>query len=103
MEYCFSENVCGVDCKFHTDDNCFSPHSADKGTLAMLSVCSVKAGDEVIDLGCGYGIVGIWAAHFTDSKNIYMLDVNKEALAFARKNALENGFGDLNIIRCFVK
>ena len=85
MEYSFSENVCGVECSFVTNDKCFSPKSVDRGTLAMLSVCGINDGDEVIDLGCGYGVVGIWAAHFTDAKNIYMLDVNKDALLCAKK------------------
>ncbi|MBE7064285.1 MAG: methyltransferase domain-containing protein [Ruminococcaceae bacterium] len=98
MEYNFTENICGVECSFVTNDECFSPKNADKGTIAMLSACKIEQGETVIDLGCGYGTVGIWAAHFTKPENIYMLDINTNALECARKNAELNGFECLNII-----
>lgn len=98
MEYKFNENICGIECSFTTNDKCFSPKNIDRGTLAMLSVCEIKQGETVIDLGCGYGVVGIWAAHFTLPENIYMLDINSDALMCARLNAVLNGFDGLNII-----
>lgn len=98
MEYEFKENVCGIECSFTSNDKCFSPKNVDRGTLAMLSVCKIEAGESVIDIGCGYGVVGIWAAHFTQPENIYMLDVNTDALSCAKKNADANGFPELSII-----
>ena len=98
MEYNFIENICGAECSFVTNDECFSPKNADKGTIAMLSVCTINEGDTVIDLGCGYGTVGIWAAHHTAPENICLLEINKAALECARKNAVLNGFECLNII-----
>ncbi|MBQ8164544.1 MAG: class I SAM-dependent methyltransferase [Clostridia bacterium] len=98
MEYRFKENICGIECEFITSDKCFSPKSADRGTLAMLSVCRINDNETVLDLGCGYGTVGIWAAHFTAEENIYMLDINADALECARQNAAINGFPEINII-----
>lgn len=97
MEYTFRENICGVECEFVTNDKCFSPKNADKGTLAMLSVCSIEQNEKVIDLGCGYGIVGIWAAHFTSPENIYMLDINVDALECAKTNTEINNVSGINI------
>ena len=98
MEYKVNENIHGIECSFTTNDNCFSPKSVDRGTLAMLSVCKIEPGESVIDLGCGYGVVGIWAAHFTPPENIYMLELNPDAVMCARLNAVQNGFDGLNII-----
>ncbi len=98
MEYNFSETINGIEFEFTANDSCFSPKSVDKGTLAMLSVCTVNDGDCIVDLGCGYGVVGIWAANFTDASNVYMLDINGEALQYAKRNADKNGFSDINVI-----
>jgi len=98
MEYSFKENICGVECEFVTNDKCFSPQNADRGTVAMLSVCKIEQDETVIDLGCGYGTVGIWAANFTKPENIYMLDIHTDAIECAKKNAVLNGFDGLNII-----
>jgi 16S rRNA (guanine1207-N2)-methyltransferase len=48
--------------RYEDSNEVFSPKNADKGTLAMLSVVEFDSNDKVLDLGCGYGIVGIFAA-----------------------------------------
>jgi len=69
----------------------FSPSSADRGTLAMLSVAGLRAGDRVLDLGCGSGLVGIYAAKTVGEDNVIMLDKDENAVESARFNALLNG------------
>lgn len=46
-------------------------------------------GKDVIDVGCGSGILGI-AAAICGAKNVYMCDIDEQAVEFARKNALLN-------------
>jgi len=46
--------------QFETNDAVFSPRTIDKGTLAMLSVLQFKHEDKILDLGCGYGFLGIY-------------------------------------------
>lgn len=46
-------------------------------------------GKDVIDVGCGSGILGI-AAAICGAKSVYMCDIDEQAVEFARKNALLN-------------
>ena len=75
----------------------FSPAHADRGTVAMLSQVEFLPGQRVMDLGCGWGLVGILAAKICGAENIYMCDIDPAAVAAARKNAERNGVGDVHI------
>lgn len=52
-----------VTLRLETEPGLFSPQRADAGTLAMLSRITFEPHDKVLDLGCGYGMVGILAAY----------------------------------------
>lgn len=82
---------------FETSDELFSPENIDKGTLAMLSVVDFKTGDRVLDLGCGYGIVGILAAKIVGAENVVMIDVDERAIELSRANALINSVPGVRI------
>ena len=63
----------------------FSPKRIDRGTLAMLSVLDLKEDDKVLDLGCGYGLVGIYVAKVIGAENVVMTDIDRTAVEVARK------------------
>ena len=54
---------------FQTESSLFSPKAIDSGTLAMLSSVDFLPSDKVLDLGCGYGVVGILAAKLVGEAN----------------------------------
>ena len=81
----------------HTE-GLFSPLHADRGTVAMLSVAVLTPGMRVLDLGCGAGLVGIYAARIVGAQNVLCVDVDAAAVNATRLNALENGF-ELNAIQ----
>lgn len=78
---------------FETDETLFSPGQIDKGTQAMLSLAEFKPGMKVLDLGCGYGIVGACAGTITGIGNVVMIDVNERAVKQAAEN-IERNFGE---------
>lgn len=82
---------------FQTDDTLFSPRGIDAGTLAMLSAAEFLPGDQVLDLGCGYGVVGILAAKLIGEENVIMCDISEQAVAFAKRNAALNGVPNIDI------
>jgi 16S rRNA (guanine1207-N2)-methyltransferase len=48
----------GLKLTFETSPDLFSPAAIDEGTAAMLRHASITPEDKVLDLGCGYGVVG---------------------------------------------
>jgi 16S rRNA (guanine1207-N2)-methyltransferase len=95
----FHINIKGSDLEFETDKGVFSPGGADRGTLAMLEQVDFSSTDKVLDLGCGYGLVGILASKFTGACNVVMSDISDEALSLARANAMQNDAHEIQIVK----
>ncbi len=83
--------------RFQTNDKVFSPSSVDRGTLAMLSTISPTSQDKILDLGCGYGIVGISLARAFAPERVILCDISEDAIALAKENALLNELPELDI------
>lgn len=84
---------------FETNEQVFSPMAIDRGTLAMLSVAVFDEKDKVLDLGCGYGPVGILAAKKIGEENVMLCDISEEAIQLAKENAKRNGVEGVKIIK----
>lgn len=85
--------------KFETLPSLFSPNAIDKGTQAMLSQVDFCGEEKILDMGCGYGIVGILAASEVGEENVTMCDISNEAVEMASYNAKLNGFNKIRIIQ----
>jgi 16S rRNA (guanine1207-N2)-methyltransferase len=94
----FKTTINNIEITFKTAPELFSPNGADLGTLAMLSVAEFKSGDKVLDLGCGYGICGVYAAKLVGAENVFMSDISVQAVKIAQENTLINGLFSVNII-----
>ena len=81
-----------------TDPENFSPGKIDQGTLAMLSQIDFSPDDRVLDLGCGYGPVGILASKLIGPERVVMCDISEKAVEMARKNAIYNGVPQVKIV-----
>ncbi len=79
-----------VTLRLETSPRLFSPGAIDRGTLAMLSLVEFRPEDRVLDLGCGYGAVGILAAKRLSPEQVVMCDVSPEAVELAKVNAARN-------------
>jgi 16S rRNA (guanine1207-N2)-methyltransferase len=76
----------------------FSWDRPDRGSRALLEAMEVEGAREVLELGCGYGIVGTAAARLAPAARVTMVDVDAEAVRSARRTADANGVGE----RCLV-
>lgn len=77
--------------KFLTDNGVFSKDGLDFGSRLLLEVIPrEEVGGKILDMGCGYGVLGIILAKLTSSK-VDMVDVNRRALHLAKRNAQLNG------------
>lgn len=86
----------GMSLSFDARAGLFSPTHADRGTCAMLSFADFQPGMRVLDLGCGWGLVGIVAAKICGAQNVWMADIDPVAVEVARKNALQNGVSGIH-------
>ena len=87
----------GSTMEFETAAGLFSPAHADRGTLAMLACADLAPGQRVLDLGCGWGLAGVYAALVCGAENVVMTDIDPHAADFARANALRNGVGGVRV------
>ena len=87
--------VNGIELSFETAGTVFSPQGVDSGTLAMLSTVDFSSADKVLDLGCGYGVVGIYAAKIIGASNVVMSDIDANCVELASRNAKANGVGEI--------
>jgi len=91
-------SIRGVELVLETAPSLFSPRRIDPGTLAMLSQVDLGADDRVVDLGCGYGVVGILAAKLIGADRVTMIDVDPLAIDVAKRNAARNRVADVAIV-----
>lgn len=93
----FQTELKGITLNFETNEDVFSPSGIDRGTLAMLSQVEFSNEDQVLDLGCGYGVVGILASKLIGSNQVVMCDISKKAVEISKINGLGNGLNDLKV------
>ena len=92
------ETINGHEFMFKSHPDLFSPKQVDKGTLSMLSVVNFEYNFKVLDLGCGYGVVGIFAAKYCNPTNVFLVDINKTAIEIAQTNISLNDVKEVNVI-----
>lgn len=74
---------------FLTDAGVFSKKMIDYGSRVLLSALDFEAGSRVLDVGCGYGTLGLTLAK-AYGVAATMVDINQRALDLAQQNAERN-------------
>jgi len=87
----------GLEFEFFTASSTFSHRRIDLGTRLLIDSMILPEEGMVLDLGCGYGPIGIAAAKLKPKVLVYMTDVNKRALDLAEENAKRNGVRNVRI------
>ena len=83
-------NINNIKFKFITDNGVFSKKGLDFGTRTLLNSLDIdNIKGDVLDLGCGYGPIGIYIKKVTNA-NVTMIDINKRSVELSKKNALLN-------------
>ncbi len=90
-------DFCDKTFAFTTDHGVFSKDHIDLGTRTLLESIEVPRKAKVLDLGCGYGVIGTILAH-CHGANVTMSDVNDRAIELAKRNTRMNGV-DAEVIK----
>ena len=80
----------GIRLTFRTDAGVFSRGEVDTGTRVLLEALPEEMRGEILDLGCGWGVIGISIARKWPETRVTMADVNTRALELTRENAKRN-------------
>ena len=83
-----SFEVNGISMQLLTDNGVFSKNRVDEGSLAFLKVIlPLNLGTNILDLGCGYGTIGLTLAIAKKDARVTLADVNARALNMCKRNA----------------
>lgn len=85
--------------RFISDSGVFSKKTVDFGSRLLIESLRLNeevAGD-ILDVGCGYGPMGIALAHAYPARLVEMVDVNERALSLARRNAEANNIRNVKV------
>ncbi|MBH8607342.1 class I SAM-dependent methyltransferase [Thermoactinomyces sp. CICC 10521] len=80
----------GMPFTFKTDAGVFSKKGVDFGSRLLIETVTIEPGSSVLDLGCGYGVIGIAIAKAIPNVRVVLADVNERAVELARENARVN-------------
>ena len=80
----------GIALSFRTDAGVFSKGEVDTGTRLLLEALPEEMSGDILDLGCGWGVIGISIARKWPGTRVTMADVNTRALELSRENAKQN-------------
>jgi 16S rRNA G1207 methylase RsmC len=76
----------------------FSKERVDLGTRLLVENMALPEKGCLLDIGCGYGVVGIAAAVFNPGLHVSMVDVNIRAVRLARRNMELNHVWNVEVL-----
>lgn len=98
-----SSTLKGYDLKFTTDSGVFSKGDIDFGTRLLVEHFEPpNVEGDFVDVGCGYGPIGISLAKHFSERMIYMCDVNERALELALLNGRENAVENIKVQKSYL-
>jgi 16S rRNA G1207 methylase RsmC len=94
----FEDTLLGQRLTFHTTWGLFSPKGIDDGTRLLLEHLEVAPDERALDLGCGYGPLGLAIARAAPQGHCVMVDKDFVAVEYARRNAERNGIRNVEVL-----
>lgn len=97
-QWTIRETLRGRAWTFQVASGVFSRRGIDVGTRLLIETMEIGPGDQVLDLGCGYGAVGLTAAALAAKGQVWLIDSNERAAKLAGMNAADHGLSNVHVI-----
>ena len=94
----FQTELRGIPLTFSTTWGLFSPKTIDAGTHLLIEHLDIQENDTCLDLGCGYGAIGITLAKCEQTATVYMVDKDFVAVDYAHKNVKQNQLQNCHVL-----
>ena len=91
-------NLRGFDLHFDTHPGVFSHGELDEGTALLIEAMRVSPTAKVLDLGCGWGAIGVVAAKLATKGHATLVDSDIRATRLAERNLALNGVENAEVI-----
>lgn len=95
-EKIFTQTIKGVSLTFSSVSGVFSFETKVDKASELIIKNFTPTGGAILDLGCGFGTIGLYLKAIFPAQEILLTDINSRALEYAKKNALKNNL-DVNI------
>ena len=93
----FEDGLGGHNFVFHSTWGLFSPTEIDEGSSMLINEVHVKPTDLTLEMGCGYGPIGLAIAKMSPQGKVHMVDKDFVAVDFTKKNAQINSIQNCDI------
>lgn len=90
--------LAGERLELHTTWGIFSPREIDEGTRLLVARLAIAPDDDCLDLGCGYGPIGLFMARRAPQGQTLMVDKDFMAVEYANANARRNDLSNARAI-----
>lgn len=89
----------GFSLRFVTDAGVFSKSGVDYGSQVLINALELESNARVLDVGCGYGPIGLTAAKLAVNGHVTMIDINERAVELSKENAELNGISNVSVLQ----
>lgn len=96
-ELTFEDTLAGHTFTFRTTWGLFSPRAVDEGTRLLARHLQAPTDGTCMDLGCGWGPVGLVLSRLAPDGRVHLVDKDFVAVDYARRNARANGCANCEV------
>lgn len=101
-EKAFQVEILGSQFKFITDIGVFSKGELDEASRLLIeTIDAFNTPGTILDVGCGYGAIGVTLGARQPDDEVHMIDVNRRAVELAKRNAMINQVDNVKVYESF--